>query len=98
MSLNRERYTGTIYGRASDLAIEFATACQPAVVNQTPVIDDASESVMGNALGSGGVRASGKELRDHSSASVRSTSAINYCAAMIELSCDDRVRNPLIER
>jgi hypothetical protein len=48
MSLNRERYTGTIYGRASDLAIEFATACQPAVVNQTPVIDDASESVMGN--------------------------------------------------
>ena len=49
MSMNWERYTGTIDGRASDLAIECTTACQPAVVNPTPVIVDASESVMGNA-------------------------------------------------
>jgi hypothetical protein len=51
-----------------------------------------------NALGSGGVRASGKNLRDHKSASVRFTLSINYFAAMIEPPCDDRPRNSSNER
>jgi hypothetical protein len=36
------RQNGDLYGWAIDLAFEWTTACQPAVVNPTRVIDNAS--------------------------------------------------------
>jgi hypothetical protein len=48
MSLKRARYAGTIHRRASGFAFVFATACHPAVVNTTPIIDDANESELEN--------------------------------------------------